>query len=331
MKPSPIRLALPSKGVLEKDTMNFLAAAGMRVHRPNARQYVASVPSTPDLTVLFQRAPDIFKKVAEGDAAFGITGYDIVREYGFEHDEVVVLRNNLGYGGCRLALAVPEAWIDVSSIEDLADLAVMFKAEGRDLRLATKFPNLTKQWLYSRGIIQFALVAGQGALEVAPSMGYADLIVDIVSSGMTLRENRLKELTGGTILYSEACLIGNRMALKDARVEKTAVYIIERIEARDRAPKFISITANMQGESPEAIAALIHAGGDLAGARGPSIAKVYGRKEDGADWYTLSIIVKRQVMLEAVAHLRDCGGSDIAITSPDYLFDAKPLALEFEE
>ena len=139
-----MRLAVPSKGELERPTLDFLSAAGLRVNRPNERQYVASIPALPALQVLFQRVPDILVKVEEGSVDLGITGYDVLREQGEETANTVILYENLGFGQCELALAVPESWVDVSNIEDLAELTLLYKEKGQVIRIATKYPNLTK-------------------------------------------------------------------------------------------------------------------------------------------------------------------------------------------
>jgi len=321
---SLVTLALPSKGELEEPTLNFLAASGLEVFRPNKRQYVASIPSIPQVTVLFQRAADIPSKVDEGTVDLGITGYDIVCEQGKGRDNVVVIYDDLGYGRCELVLAVPEGWVDVSSIEDLADLATLFKMKGRELRIATKYPNLTRKWLYEKGIIHFSLVGAQGALEVAPSMGYADMIADITTTGTTLRENRLKRIAGGTILKSQACLIGNKKLLQE-NTNKLLVtqMILELIEAHLRAKKYVAITANIYGDSAEAVARSLMRERDLVGLRGPSITKVYSKVWGEDNWYAVTIIVEKNRLLETINHLRKAGSTDIVVFSPNYVFDSK--------
>ena len=155
--------------------------------------------------------------------------------------------DNLGYGTCELVLAVPDSWVDVSSIEDVADLSVLFRDKGKSLRIATKYPSLTRKWLYERGIVQFSLVEAEGALEAAPSMGFADMIADITTSGTTLRENRLKRVTGGTLLRSQACLVGNRRALLGDTRKLQLADDADWIEAHLKAKKFMSVTANIEG------------------------------------------------------------------------------------
>src|SRR3954447_26593349 len=132
-----LRLALPSKG-MEDATISFLSACGLSVDRSNPRQYRAALRTPAGVTVVFQRAADIFEKVDEGSVDLGITGYDIVREHEHEDDAVVMLQPRLGFGVCSLVLAVPDGWIDVESVADLAEVAAGFRARGQELRVATK-------------------------------------------------------------------------------------------------------------------------------------------------------------------------------------------------
>jgi ATP phosphoribosyltransferase len=322
-----VRMAIPSKGRLEQLTLSFLSAAGLGVFRPNERQYIASIPTVPEIEVLFQRAKDVLTKVDEGSVDFGITGYDVVQEHAQDSDNVIVMVKDLRFGRCELVVAVPERWLDVSAIGDLAEVAVSLKerdSEPRSLKIATQYPNLTRKWLYDKEIMYFSLVAAQGAIEAAPSMGYADIIVDVTSSGTTLRENRLKMISGGTILKSQACLIGNKKALcDDPRKLDTARTVIELIEAHLRARKYLTITANIRGESPEAIAASLSPGGELAGLHGPTISRVYsGRVQEDSTWYAVTIVVEEKVLMKAIDHVRASGGKDVTVSGLKYVFDS---------
>ncbi len=214
------RLALPGKGALEAATLTFFAECGMKVNRANPRQYLARMGSMPELEVVFQRAADIPSLVQDGDATLGITGYDILAEHrgnGDEEsdeddfdDDLIVLERDLGYGSCRLVVAVPETWIDVSTCADLWHLAGYYSThKGRGLRIATKYPALTGQFLRRHGITHCKIISPHGALEAAPLTGVADLIVDLTETGTTLRENHLKLLEDGVVLRSQACLIAN--------------------------------------------------------------------------------------------------------------------------
>ena len=207
-----LRLLLPSDGDLHQPTLDFMRDCGLSVRRPNARRYTASVPALPGVEVLFQRTADITAKVEEGSAELGITGMDRLLEYRENERRAAVLMDNLGFGRCDLVLAVPDVWLDVTSLADLADLALEFRQEGKQLRIATKYPRLLSSFLYDRGINYFTLAPASGTLEAAPVAGYADLIADLTATGATLRENRLKTLEEGTILSSQACLLDQRGA-----------------------------------------------------------------------------------------------------------------------
>jgi ATP phosphoribosyltransferase len=327
---APLRVALPSKG-MEDDTLAFLKMCGLTVDRSNSRQYRASLRSLAHVEVTFQRASDIFAKVDEGSVDLGITGYDVVAEYRREDDRVTVLMPELGYGRCALVVGVPESWIDVGTIADLAEVSASLHARGRDLRVATKYVNLTREFLYDNGVNYFTLVESSGALEAAPSLGYADMIADLTSSGVTLRENRLKTIAGGTILPSEACLIANREELRadPGKLERTRL-MLELMEASLRSRSFLSITANVRGGTAETVARQVIAHGDVAGLRGPTIARVYPKSldEDDEEWYAVTVIVSRDRLQEAVDALRRAGASDTTAVPLVYVFESRSWSFE---
>src|SRR5690349_2883358 len=134
-----IRLSLPSKGRLETDTLDFLSESGLRVFKPNPRQYEARVPSLPDLGIIFQRPGDIVVSVRQGSIDFGITGIDVIEEKRGPNADLLILHDALGFGYCSLTLAVPEGW---EQVMDLASLKSYSARLERPLRVATKFPNL---------------------------------------------------------------------------------------------------------------------------------------------------------------------------------------------
>ena len=314
-----LRLVIPSDGELYEPTLNYLGSCGLSVRRPNSRQYTATIRSLPGVEVLFQRSADVTTKVEEGSAELGITGLDRYLEYRTDERTVVSLLDDLGYGRCDFVLAVPDAWLDVSSIDDLADLALEFKQQGKQLRIATKYPKLLREYLFHRGINYFTLVAVSGALEAAPVAGYADLIADLTATGTTLRENRLKTLQGGTILTSQSCLIGNVTTLlrsKDAL--RLAREFIEMLEAHMRAEPYYRLTANVRGASPQEVSATVLSRPEVSGLRGPTIARVYNVEEQ--DWYAVSLLVRKDRLMEAVDHLRDCGGIEVSASQLSYLF-----------
>src|SRR5258707_4677772 len=228
-----VTLALPSKGAIAEPTLDFLKTCDLKVLQTNPRQYTATVPALPQLDVLFQRVTDIVYRVAEGTVDMGITGLDVVQEIAGGTDDVMILHENLRYGACQLVVAVPEAWIDVDTMADVVDISLDFREhKRRNLRIATKFTNLARQFLHQHGVHHFTLVEAEGAIEAAPTLGYADIIIDLSATGTTLRENHLKAVSDGVILESNACLIGNVARLRDCPESlDTAKTLLELIDA----------------------------------------------------------------------------------------------------
>ena len=321
-RPPVLRLAIPSDGALHEPTLMFLNSCGIGVLRANLRRYTAEIPALPGVTVLFQRSGDITLKVEEGSAEMGIVGFDRFLEMRRGGGDTGVVIERLGFGHCELVLGVPDSWVDVGSLADLADLSMEFREEGRDLRIATKYPRSVERFLLVNGVNYFSLVQSSGNLEAAPAIGYADIIADISSSGTTMRENRLKPIHGGSILTSEACLISNRVLLgADYAKLDRAKALLEIVEAHLESQGFYSITANMRGEAAEDIAANILENSDISGLRVPTISKVYTR--DGESWYGVTVIVERAKMLEAVEHLRRIGGTSVTVSQPSYVFQSE--------
>lgn len=317
---APLRIVLPSDGSLYDSTLEFMRDCGLRVSRPNARRYTGSIPSLPGAEVLFQRTADITTKVEEGSAELGVTGLDRVLEYRNDERRAAVLLEDLGYGRCEFVLAVPNSWLDVGSMADLADLALEFRQEGKQLRIATKYPRLLRAYLYERGINYFTLVPASGALEAAAAAGYADLIADLTATGATLRENQLKTLAGGTILVSQSCLVANPQLLAAAPpARRLARTIMEMMEAHLHAGPFYRVSANVQGASAEAVSAMVLARPALAGLRGPTVARVYNIQEE--DWFSVSLIIRKDQLLAVVHHLRDCGAEEVSASPLSYLFN----------
>lgn len=313
-----ITLALPSKGAIAEPTLNFLRECGLRIDKPNQRQYTGVMPAVPAIQVLFQRVTDVLYKVIDGTAQIGITGLDVVREH--NHENVVVIHDQLGYGQCSLVVAVPETWVDVESMADLLDVALDFREEKqRNIRIATKYPTLTRQFLHNYGLHHFTLVKAEGAIEAAPMLGYADLIIDLTQTGTTLRENHLKVLPDGIIIDSQACLIGNRAALKNGVLALDTVRtLLEYIDAALTGRSYYQIIANMYGESAEEVARAVALNPLTHGLQGPTIAPIYGSKPDC--WYTVTIIIPGKNLLQAVEHLRSIGGSQTVVTPVRYVF-----------
>src|SRR4051812_30720100 len=209
----PIRLAVPSKGHLYEGVVEILRTAGYKVRRASDRQYEAIIAGHPRFHVVFMRPTDIVTQVEEGRCHLGVTGMDLFAERAGEAEQTIVVVPDLGYGGCRLVVAVPESWIDVTHMIDLVDLTAEFKDAGKTFRVSTKYPALMQAYFRKWGIYYYQLIASDGALELHPSLGIADIIVDLSSSGTTLKDNRLREIAEGKVLDSAACLIGHAPSL----------------------------------------------------------------------------------------------------------------------
>ena len=341
------RLALPGKGALESATLAFLTECGLKVNRSNPRQYLARISSIPDLEVVFQRAADVPSLVQDGDAILGITGYDILAEHrgtvdeeGDEDDyddDLIVLERDLGYGNCRLVVAVPETWIDVSTCADLWHLAGYYTAhKRRGLRIATKYPTLTGQFLRRHGITHCKIISPHGALEAAPLTDTADLIVDLTETGTTLRENHLKLLDDGVVLRSQACLIANaRLLRQNEQALRIASFMLELIEARMQARNRSMLTASLQVESAEEMqricARLNQRLKALVSGLEFQVSASERLDKAGHQVYTLTGVVNvrdsASELLEIVATLRTEGAAHINITPLTYRFAGESVSV----
>lgn len=318
-----ITLALPSKGAIADPTISFLKDCGLRVDKPNPRQYVGQMPAIPSVNVLFQRVKDVVYKVSDGTAQLGISGLDVVREN--PHEDLVVIHDGLGYGHCQLVVAVPEAWVDVESVADLVDIAQDFREQKqRNLRVATTYSRLTRQFLHANGIHHFSLVKAEGAIEAAPTIGNADMVVDLTQTGTTLRENHLKPLMDGVIIESQACLVGNRIALKEnPLVLSTLRTLLEYIDAAIQGKRYQHITVNICGEDAESVAHKVSSNPITRGLQGPTIAPIYsvnGNRSANGCWYTVTITVRTSDLLKAVEFLRTIGGTQVIVSPVRYVF-----------
>jgi ATP phosphoribosyltransferase len=229
----PLRLAIPSKGHLYEGVVEILRTAGYKVRRASDRQYEATVAGHPRFHIVFMRPTDIVTQVQEGRCHLGVTGMDLYAEREAESERTVVVVPDLGYGGCRLVVAVPESWIDVTHIIDLVDLTAEFKAAGKTFRVSTKYPALTRSYFRRWGIYYYQLIDSDGALELHPTLGIADVIVDLTSSGITLKDNRLREIEGGTVLESASCLIGHAPSLRELADEGVTGPLALLLDAMD--------------------------------------------------------------------------------------------------
>lgn len=227
-----IRLALPSKGRMAEDTLGLMKDCQLSVRKLNPRQYIADISELKNVEVWFQRASDVVRKLKTGDVDMGIVGYDMLREYGEDDEDLIVVHDALGFGQCHLAIGIPTYGI-FENINSLSELAAMpLWTEDRPLRVVTGYTYLGKKFLEEHGFKHVELSTADGALEAAPAMGTADAILDLVSSGTTLRENNLKEISGGAVLSSQGVFVANKKVLLERKeVLDVAHEMLERFEA----------------------------------------------------------------------------------------------------
>ena len=283
-----IRIALPNKGRLAENARELLERAGLEF---DMRERALQASLGPDFTALFVNARDIPEFVADGAADVGITGGDLVAEYGRPVDTLL----DLGFGRCRLAVAAR----DDSGIEQIEDVPA-------DARVATVFPNLTRRYFESLER-RVTLVPISGAAEIAPHIGVADIIVDLVSTGSTLKVNGLREVA--TVLESTALLIARRDASTDPA---TAVHVREltgALESVLRAQGQRYLMANV----PRRVLAEIKQ--ILPGINGPTIIDVL----DGGEFVAAHAVVAQRDIYRTIAQLKDVGAQGILVTKIERL------------
>ncbi|XP_010276265.1 PREDICTED: ATP phosphoribosyltransferase 1, chloroplastic-like [Nelumbo nucifera] len=322
-----IRFGLPSKGRMASDTLDLLKDCQLSVRQVNPRQYVADIPQLANLEVWFQRPKDIVRKLLSGDLDLGIVGFDTVSEYGQGSEDLIIVHDALEYGHCRLSLAIPKYGIfeNINSLTELANMPQW--TDEKPLRVATGFTYLGPKFMKDSGLKHVIFSTADGALEAAPAMGIADAILDLVSSGTTLRENNLKEIEGGVVVQSQAVLVASRKSLIQREgVLDTTHEILERLEAHLRASYQFTVVANMRGNSAEEVAERVLSQASLSGLQGPTISPVFCKRNGKVtvDYYAIVICVPKKELYRSVQQLRAIGGSGVLISPLTYIFDEEP-------
>jgi len=314
-----ISFAIPVSGALYDGSLNLLNKCGLYVSRPNDRVYTANIPSLEGVDIMFQRQSDIPARLDSNVADIGIVGLDSFYEKKIDNGNSIAIIDDLGFGSSDMVLAVPEAWLDVKSLTDLADLSFEMRDKGKDLRIATKYPRLVTRFLNQNSIYYFNIVDASGGIEVAPYIGYADMICDITATGNTLRQNRLKVIENGTVFSSQAALVANieNIYKKNGSIE-LARSIIEKIEAYLNSRNFIRVTVNLSLDDlelndPSELISVVGANQTLHGLKGPSVSQVI-TTEPGR-WISLELIISKDQLLGCVSELRNLGG--VSITTSD--------------
>jgi ATP phosphoribosyltransferase len=201
--------AIPSKGRLMEQCAEALRKAGIVIVKTGPeRGYRGEIEGLAGVEVAFVSASEIVRHLRTGEAHLGITGRDLVEEYIDDWTQKVEIVRAFAFGPADVVVAVPDFWLDVRTIADIEEIAVAFRHEHRRrLRVATKYMNITRRFFAAHDVASYRIVESLGATEGAPAAGSADLIVDITTTGETLRANGLRVLDDGVILKSTASLV----------------------------------------------------------------------------------------------------------------------------
>ena len=203
-----ITIGLPSKGRLKEKAISFFDNSGFKIiQSKKERNYFGTIENKSNIKIIFLHAKEIVQRLGDGTLDVGVSGLDLLNESGKNLRDKINIECKLDFGNANLVVAVPDDWIDVQTIADLEEVAfdIRFKRNKR-LRVATKYPNLTNNFLISKGVTQYKLIPSLGATETYPFIGSSEIITDITSTGKTLEDNNLRVLKDGLILKSTACL-----------------------------------------------------------------------------------------------------------------------------
>ena len=201
-----LKIAFPSKGRLRKDLEKLLRFKKIEfVQEGNERNYMAKLANQNDILIYFMGAKEIVTQLDEGNIHLGITGDDLVQEKILDSEEKVTSELTLDFGKADLVVAVPKIWLDVTTMADLDEISHVKRMNtSKRLKVATKYINLTNRFFSKCGVTDYRTVGSSGSTENAPFNGIADIIVDITSTGETLKANNLRILDDGLILKSSA-------------------------------------------------------------------------------------------------------------------------------
>jgi ATP phosphoribosyltransferase len=212
-----INIGIPSKGRLRKDVLNIFKKNKLKLlSERGERDLFGSIKNKKNIKVVYLHAREIIQRLGDGSLDLGFSGFDLLKESEINIQNKISVTKKYNFGKATLVVAIPDEWIDVQTIADLEEIAFEFKDKKKKrLRVGTKYPNLTREFLFSKGVTQFKLVDSLGATETYPFTGSAEIITDITSTGETLRANNLRILKDGEILKSEACMMISKSSSKN--------------------------------------------------------------------------------------------------------------------
>ena len=212
-----ITIGLSSKGRLKEGSISFFKKNNLKLtSNGGERNYFAQIENFPNVKIIYLHAKEIIQRLGDGTLDMGISGLDLLRESTINLQKKIEVKKKLDFGTANVVVAIPNDWIDVQTVADLEEVSFDFRdKKNTRLRVATKYPNLTNSFLVSKGVTQYKLVPSLGATETYPFVGSSEIIIDIASTGKTLKDNNLRVLKDGLILKSRACvLISKKKAAK---------------------------------------------------------------------------------------------------------------------
>ena len=217
-----INIGIPSKGRLRNDILKIFKKNKLNlISERGERDLLGSINNITKVKILYLHAREIVERLGDGSLDLGFSGYDLLKESEIITQKKINVIKKYNFGKANLVIAVPDPWIDVQTVADLEEIAFEFKDKKKKrLRVATKYPNLTREFLFSKGVTQFKIVGSLGATEAYPFTGSSEIITDITSTGETLSANNLRVLKDGLILKSEACMMRPKSALKSSILNK---------------------------------------------------------------------------------------------------------------
>ena len=203
-----ITIGLPSKGRLKDKSISFFNDRKLKIlQSEKERNYFATIKDKPNIKIIFLHAKEIIQRLGDGTLDIGVSGLDLLNESDKNLRDKINIKRKLDFGNANLVIAVPDDWIDVQTIADLEEVSFDLRSKRNSrLRVATKYPNLTNDFLISKGVTQYKIISSLGATETYPFIGSSEIITDITSTGKTLNDNNLRVLKDGLILKSTACL-----------------------------------------------------------------------------------------------------------------------------
>ena len=218
-----LNIGIPSKGRLRKDVLNIFRKNKLTlVSERGERDLIGSINQLKNIKILYLHAREIVERLGDGSLDLGFSGFDLLKESQINIQNKINVLKKYSFGKATLVVAIPDPWIDVQTVADLEEIAFEFKEKKKKrLRVATKYPNLTREFLFSKGVTQFKLVDSLGATEAYPFTGSSEIITDITSTGETLKANNLRILKDGEILKSEACMMVSKSSIKKINLKKT--------------------------------------------------------------------------------------------------------------